>query len=152
MPDNPATALPPSELIANMNSAYQDFLAACQSFEPQKAALSGACGDWSAKSVVDHLIGWQVQSLSILDALTKGRSDAFDFDIDAFNAASVENRKDTSWQESLQDLQDSFADFKKALEKIKAAQFQTNKGFAAWIKAMIHEYEHHLSHVRSNTK
>jgi hypothetical protein len=133
------------------DSAYA-FLSACEDLSPTQACKSGICGEWSAKAVVDHLTGWQVQSLPILQQLLSGAAEAFDLDIDAFNRTSVSSREDLSWEESLEALRFSFSAFDQAVDEIPTAQYRTNPGFKSWLKAMTHEYRFHLPHIKNAQK
>ncbi len=138
----------PQDLKARMSNAFNDFLTACKTLTPKQWQHPDVCGEWSAKQVVDHLTGWQLKSLTILDSLANTAFNTFDNDIDSFNASSVEDRKTLSWQESLEDFERSYQTFDQALSKVSEAQFRANQGFASWIKAMIHEYDFHLSHIQ----
>jgi uncharacterized damage-inducible protein DinB len=139
----------PQDLKARMSSAFDDFIGACNALTPEKWQQSNACGEWSAKNIVDHLTAWQKESLTILESLLEGTSNVFDYDIDSFNAASVKDLENLSWQESLEDFEASYRAFEQALSQVTEAQYRTNKGFTAWIKAMIHEYEFHLPHIQA---
>ena len=142
----------PQELVSQMKESAQIFLAACESLSQDQALQSGVCGEWSAKAVVDHLTGWQVQSLPILQQLLASQNDEFDFQIDAFNRSSVKSREDLSWQESLAAFKDSYSAFDQAVEEVSPARYRTNEGFKSWLKAMIHEYRFHLPHIKKAQK
>ena len=135
------------EFILQMKEAYKTFFMACQALTERQAMMADVCGEWSAKAVVDHLTGWQVQSLPIIQALVDGDKSAFDLDIDAFNQTSVDRRQDLTWQESLKDFELSFNEFLEALNTIPESPFKTEAGLITWVKAMIHEYQVHLTHI-----
>lgn len=137
----------PQELVSQMREKYQSFLEACASLSQSQALASGACGDWSAKAVVDHLTGWQVESLPILKKLLETDNEDFALDIEAFNRASVRDREDLTWDDSLTALKLSFESFDKGLETITVSRFRTNPGFKSWLKVMTHEYEFHIVHI-----
>ena len=141
----------PQELISQMKENYQKFLDACHSLTQEQALQPGVCGEWSAKAVVDHLTGWQVESLPILKMLLETDKQDFDLDIDAFNAVSVEKREALSWQESLTALELSCKSFYEGIDKISVSRYRLNAGLRSWLRAMIHEYQFHLQHIQ-NTK
>lgn len=138
----------PDELVLRMKADFVTFFSACQSLTIEQALTPGVCGEWSAKAVIDHLTGWQVYSLPIIDKLLAKDKTVFDLDIDAFNQKSVKERQDIPWQESLISFEESFKTFSERLDRIPARRFQTEEGFTDWVKAMIHEYQFHLTHIQ----
>lgn len=142
----------PQELVSQMREKYQSFLEACKALSQDQAAASGACGEWSAKAVVDHLTGWQIESLPILKNLLGSDDEDFDLDIDAFNRRSVRDREDLSWEDSLMAFKLSFESFDKGLDDITVSRFRTNAGFKSWLKAMTHEYQFHIVHIQKAQK
>ncbi len=147
MTTNPSERFNPQTLIAQMDKAYTTFLNACEALVPTQGLTSGICGAWSAKQLLDHLTGWQVESLSILKRIQTQPEAAFDFDIDSFNQKSVEARKTLSWQESLPAFIDSYHAFLQALQNLTKERFLSHPNYAGWVKAMIHEYDVHLAHM-----
>jgi len=140
----------PQELVSQMEEHHQAILEACEKLTPKQAHQPGVCGEWSAKAVVDHLTGWQVQSLPIVQQLLSSENQTIDFDIDAFNQTSVKSREDLSWEESLAAFKGSFDSFDQALDDLPVAHYRTNEGFKSWLKAMIHEYRFHLQHIQNS--
>lgn len=138
----------PDELVRQMREDYKAFFTTCQALTESQSMEPGVCGAWSAKAVVDHLTGWQVQSLSIITALLAEEKTAFDLDIDKFNQISVNERQKLSWQESQKAFDDSFNAFIDGLDEIPESHFQNEEGLIAWVKAMIHEYKFHLKHIQ----
>jgi len=141
----PAT---PQELVSQMRERYEAFLEACEALSRDQAIEPSVCGEWSAKAVVDHLTGWQVESLPILKNLLGTDDEDFDLDIDAFNRASVRDREDLSWEDSLTAFKLSFESYDKGLEGITVSRFRTNQAFKSWLKAMTHEYQFHIVHIQ----
>lgn len=138
----------PQELVSKMKDSYSIFLKACKALSEKQALKEGVCGEWCAKAVVDHLTGWQVQSLPIIKSLLVSDNPEFDLDIDAFNRTSVSDRKNLTWDESLQAFEMSFKSFEDGLDKIPVTRFRTEGGFKSWLTAMIHEYQFHLTHIQ----
>ena len=135
------------KLVRQMKAHYQKFLAACNTLTKESALAPGICGEWSAKAVVDHLTGWQVQSLLMIKQLLSSEKEIFDIDIDAFNHISVETREDLSWDKSLEAFKLSYEAFDEALHDLPGLQYRTNEGLKSWLRAMIHEYRFHLKHI-----
>jgi hypothetical protein len=124
------------------------FLQTCKTLSKDQALTPGICGEWSAKQVVDHLTGWQVESIDILDRLLGSEEEKISFDINSFNADSVGKRTSLSWNESLAAFVDSFETFDRCLAEISEEDYQMHPGLASWVRAMIHEYRFHLAHIR----
>lgn len=97
--------------------------------------------------MVDHLTGWQVQSLPIVSQLLSGEKEVFDFDINTVNRQSVESREGLSWKESLKEFKESYEAFVVALQDLPGSQYRTYEGLQSWLGAMMHEYRFHLQHI-----
>lgn len=138
----------PQELLSELQQKYQTFLSACKKLSAEQALESGVCGQWSAKAVVDHLTGWQLGSLSILKEILQADEAHLNLDIDGFNSASVKERKDLTWDESLSAFEQSYEVFNEYLDSIADSQYRTSAGFKSWMRAMIHEYQFHLQHIQ----
>ncbi len=138
----------PQEMVSQMKDSYETFLSACRALSQEQAMKPDMCGEWNVKAVVDHLTGWQVQSLPIIKALLASDKTAFDYDIDAFNRRSVMDREDLTWEDSLNAFESSFRAFEEGLDDIPVSRFWTEDALKSWLKAMIHEYQFHLSHVQ----
>jgi len=136
-------------LILKMQDCYRNFLSACDRLSSHQALKPGICGDWSAKAVVDHLTGWQDESLSIVETLLAADQPDFELDIDAFNQSSVLSRQNLTWEESLAAFIRSFDRFIKDMEGISNSHLRNHAGLSTWLKAMIHEYQHHLVQIQS---
>ena len=146
----PQDHMPPTtiqELVSQMRSDYDTFLQACEDLSEKQAQQGGVCGEWSTKAVLDHLIGWQVESLHILKRILDGPGQALDLEIDAFNHKSVADRRDLTWAESLSAFKLSFDAFNQALDDIRLAHYRTDQALISWVKAMTHEYQFHLEHI-----
>ncbi len=137
-----------NELVEKMKVNYEALLQACMTLSKIQASHHGVCGEWSAKQVVDHLTGWQVESNDILDRLLESEEEDIDLDIDGFNADSVRERASLDWEESLAAFEESFNAFDQLLAKISAEDYQAHSGLDSWVKAMIHEYQFHLNHIK----
>ncbi len=138
----------PNEYVSEMKKDYKTFFTVCQTLTEAQALEPGVCGEWSVKAVVDHLTGWQVQSLPIIRTLLAEDKTDFDLDIDAFNQISVDDRHVLKWQESLNAFERSFKAFIEELEEIPESRFSTEAGLMTWVKAMIHEYKFHLPYIQ----
>lgn len=142
---SPAT----EELLLQIQDSYQQFLSACENLSSLQALKPGVCGAWSAKAVVDHLTGWQDESLSIVETLLAADQPDLELDIDAFNQSSVLSRENLTWEESLAAFIRSFDKFIKNIEGISGSHLRNHVGLSTWLKAMIHEYQHHLVQIQS---
>jgi uncharacterized protein (TIGR03083 family) len=137
-----------NEMIEKMKVSYASFLQACKTLSEDQALSPGVCGEWTAKQVVDHLTGWQVESIEILDRLLRSDEEDIDLDIDGFNAKTVMERASLPWRESLDAFENSFRAFDNELAAISEEEYQAYSGLASWVRAMTHEYRFHLAHIR----
>lgn len=146
----PQDHMPPTtikELVSQMRSAYETFLQACEDLSEEQAQQGGVCGKWSAKAVLYHLTGWQVESLPILKRILGAPDQALDLEIEAFNRKSVKDRQELTWEESLNAFKSSFDAFDQALDDIQLAHYRTDQALISWVKSMTHEYQFHIEHI-----
>jgi hypothetical protein len=141
-----------NETINQMQVDFEAFLQACKALTETQARHPGICGEWSAKQVVDHLTGWQAESVEILGELIDVEENEIALDIDGFNAESVKEREALDWDQSLVALEESFRAFDRALGEISQEAYETHSGVESWVQAMIHEYCFHLTHIEQAQK
>ncbi len=141
-----------NEQISRMRDDFVTFLRASKSLTEEQALHAEVCGEWSAKQIVDHLTGWQVESINIIDRLLNVEEEELDLDIDGFNASSVRDREARDWTQSLTELEESFNTFDHILRGTGQEAYEMHSGLASWVRAMTQEYRFHLAHIEKARK
>ncbi len=134
-----------AKLQIELTTAYTNYLQAIQALEAEKQLQPGVSGDWSAKDVVSHLIGWDA-------ALHKFITDPENFnpeplyDVNLFNASSVTPRQAQSWAETVNELQTNFALLQEGLTTLPAEGHVVER-VCDWLKGRKADYEFHLEQL-----
>ena len=138
---NPALA----ELKTELFSVYTNYLRAIQALEPEKRTQSGVSGDWSAKDVVAHLVGWDAALHEFITDPENFNPEPL-YDVHTFNAASVTRRQAQTWQETVYELQNTFTRLDEAVATLPN-EGRVHDRVASWLKGRIADYEFHLEQL-----
>jgi len=126
-----------------------DFLALARRVDAHRADEPGVCGDWSAKQTVAHMAAWDWEGERYFRALHAGSAAGQGPDIEAFNAAAVEERRDQSWDETLDELRRANMTFAASLANVSTADRAADPGYMSWLRAVAGHYEEHAAQIRS---
>lgn len=135
------------KLQSEFVTAYTGYLQAIQTLEPDKQLQPGVSGEWSAKDVVAHLIGWD-------KALHKFMIDPENFkpeplyDVHTFNATSVAKRQAQSWAETVNELQTNFTLLQEGLAAMPT-EGPAHERVCDWLKGRTADYEFHLEQLNN---
>lgn len=134
-----------AKLQAELTTAYTNYLHAIQALEPENQLQPGVSGDWSAKDVVSHLIGWDA---ALHEFITDPEN--FDpkplYDVNSFNASSVNPRQAQSWAETVNELQTNFTLLQEGLTTLPA-EGRIVERVCDWLKGRKADYEFHLEQL-----
>jgi uncharacterized protein (TIGR03083 family) len=86
-------------LLAQIQADHADLSRLLATLSDEEAARPHRLGDWSAKDLLAHLIGWEAKGIEALTAIGEERTPEKAPETDAFNAASVQDRQGASWAE-----------------------------------------------------
>lgn len=96
----------PNVLLAALNSARQELLAAAALVPTGARTSLQVCGEWTLKEVLGHLADWEWVGVQGARRMTVGQPPDVEpiLDMDAWNASHVEARHGQSWDAVLEDL------------------------------------------------
>ena len=126
-----------------------DFLALASQVRADRADEPGVCGDWSVKQMVAHMTAWDWEGEPHFRALHSGGAEEQSYDVDAFNAAAVAERRDQAWDETLDELRRANMTFAASLATVSTADRETNPRYASWLRAVTDHYEEHTAQIRT---
>ncbi len=126
-----------------------DFLALASRVKAERADEPGICGDWSAKQTVAHMAAWDWEGERYFRALHAGSAGEEHDDIEAFNAAAVEERRDQSWDETLDELRRANMTFAASLANVSTTDRAAESEYTSWLRAVAGHYEEHAAQIRS---
>ncbi len=125
-----------------------DFLALASRVQADRADEPGVCGEWSAKQMVAHMAAWDWEGERYFRELHAG-STGQRHDIEAFNAAAVEERRDQSWDETLDELRRANMTFAASLANVSTADRAATPRYASWLTAVAGHYGEHTEQLRT---
>jgi hypothetical protein len=129
--------------------ASADFLALASQVNADRALEPGVCGVWSAKETVAHMAAWDWEGERLFRELHNGDAAPHRYDIDAFNAAAVEERAGQSWDETLDELRRANMTFAASLANVSPADQEAQPAYARWLTAVTGHYIEHTNQIRA---
>lgn len=137
------------ELGVELEDAHQRFVRVCEHLSPDLYEKSGACGEWSPRQVVAHIIGWDVEAVHYLARFASDNGESYNpnFDVDEFNARSVGKRVDSSWEACLAELSRAHAAIQQIVRLIDAQGRDPSSGFARGLAGRIADYKLHTDQL-----
>lgn len=111
------------------------------------------CGTWDLRCVLAHIAGWDGYFIEIVERLRAGEKVPYWGDVDAFNEASVEERKDRMWDEVKDEFvktgEDFIATYSDLEEELwNRRLWEQGKPTPAWVVEINAEhYRDHLEEI-----
>ncbi len=84
-------------LLAQIEADHADLARLLATLSDEEASRPHRLGDWSAKDLLAHLIGWEAKGIEALTAIAEERTPEKAPETESFNAASVQDRHGASW-------------------------------------------------------
>ena len=135
-----------AKLQMELSVAYTNFFQLIHQLEPSKRSQSGVSGHWSPKDVISHLIGWD-KSFQEFIANPDGFNPAPLYDTNKFNAKSVSERQHQSWEETVDELQRSYANLEKRVATV-TTEMEIVDRVRNWLEGRREDYEFHTSQMK----
>lgn len=131
----------------NLQMALQAFTSLLADYPTEKQSQSGACGAWSPREVVAHLIGWLKEASYHYYCIADGdKSDMLYKDHDADENFFVHSRADLSWEMMMAELEGASYIFLYQTEQIRS---DSDKHYIDWLIALTREFRHHAEDLQS---
>ena len=131
----------------NLLAVSPKFLGVIRSLDPGLSEQKGVCGDWSAKDVLSHIVGWEIEVVKRFKEFLAGDTDRIDYRTDDFNRQSVESRKHLSWNEVVGQFESAQQESNQILHSITRENILAEKRFLSWTNTLVKHYKHHLSQL-----
>jgi uncharacterized protein (TIGR03083 family) len=100
---------PRAALSMALDAAREELLAAAALIPPDQRTSRCVCGEWTLKDVVGHLADWERVGLVGLRDMAAGCAPQCEHisDIESWNQAHAEARRDEPWEDTWADLQEA---------------------------------------------
>jgi len=111
---------PRAVLLAALATARDELLAAAALVPSEERASRPVCGEWTLKDVLGHVADWEWFGTEGLRQMSAGQPPGVEHvqDIDAWNQAHVEIRRDQPWEAVWADFQSARRALMEILEKM----------------------------------
>lgn len=126
-----------------------DFLALASRVKADRAEEPGVCGVWSAKQMVAHMAAWDWEGERYFRELHADSGASQPHDVEAFNAAAVDERRGQTWDETLDELRRANMTFAASLANVSTGDRDANPHYASWLRAVTDHYEEHTAQIRA---
>jgi hypothetical protein len=143
-------------LLAALAGARQELLAAAGLHPPTERDKFLACGEWTAKDVLGHVAEWERMGAEGVRLMAAGKPPDVEpiLDMDAWNAAHVEARREQPWEEVWHDLHAARGALLAGVEKLARTELGREFPFPwggrgtayNWLRVFV---EHDRGHARA---
>lgn len=145
------------ELLAALDAARSDFLAALADVDEDLATVPGVMEEWSVRDLVVHVAFWAEHASGAIDLATGGRGPEFAYsteDTDAMNARVLAEGRSVSPSEALEREEAAFTGLRDRVRNLDPALLGLELGNGDTVEAVIgydgpEHYAEHTAHLRA---
>jgi hypothetical protein len=144
---------PKPVLAAALDAAREELLTAASLIPPEARTSRPVCGYWTLKEVLAHVADWEWIGVKGLRDMATGRSPQVEHveDIEAWNQAHYEARRDDAWEAVWADFHTAREAFLEALEEISQAGLARSFRFPWGPEGTAYEWAHvYMEHDREH--
>lgn len=143
-------------LLAALDAARDDFLAALDEVDADLVTVPGVVGDWSVRDLVVHVAAWAEHAAAALDLAVTGRGAEFAYstdETDAMNERILADGRSTSPAAALAREEAAFAGLRQRVEGLDGALLDLRLGNGDTVAEVIRydgpdHYAEHTVHLR----
>jgi uncharacterized damage-inducible protein DinB/predicted RNase H-like HicB family nuclease len=142
-------------LLAALAAAREALLAAVALVPPEERASRAVCGTWTLKDVLGHIADWEALGAAGLGQMAAGQAPYVEHiaDIDAWNAAHAEARRDQPWGQVWEDWHSARRALRETLAGMSQADLERRYPFPwgpegtpyGWVAVYV---DHDRTHAR----
>lgn len=138
-----------SDLRERFAIVSADFLALASQVPAERAEEPGVCGNWSVNELVAHMAAWDWEGERYFRELHADSGASQPDDVEAFNAAAVDERHGQTWGETLDELRRANMTFAASLANVSTGDREADPRYASWLSAIVGHYEEHTMQIRA---
>ena len=136
------------KLCKNLSAVEEEFIRVIDSFNKKVRDQKIAASSWSAKDVLSHIVGWEVEVVKQFKAFLLNSDVDDEYDIDSFNKNSVEFRKHIAWAAIVDELRSAQKELLVFLTSVNQIDIENEKRFIEWIEILVDHYSHHTDQLK----
>ncbi len=144
----------PNSLIAELKAAHEELDALVHQF-PEEKRGEILFGEWSLKSVLAHIVFWDLYTLREFRKFRVGRRAYWSGTVDGYNKRAVERSKNKKWEQVYvrfkrfgEELLEEYIDLPEELWEAKFWKRQKHTPLSYLITDIGHYREEHLPQIR----
>ena len=135
------------ELYNTLAASENEFIQVIESLNAKIRDKKIVNGKWSAKEILSHIVGWEVEVVKQFKAILTNPEVDDNYDIDSFNKTAVESRKHLSWDQIVTELKTAQADLLSFLSNLIQKEIEEEKRFIEWMDVLVNHYIHHTKQL-----
>jgi hypothetical protein len=135
--------------LNSLHDVSMEFINTAEIIDPDVAEKAGKFKKWSPKDVVSHIMGWEFEVIDVFRKYLSGDREVPDYDIDSFNAQSVDSRRDKTWYSVIDELKAAQSELKKVNASVTQKDLETGDIFIEWVDILIDHYVYHTNQLKS---
>lgn len=143
-----------SQLLKRMDKAWNALEASCIGLSDAKMMEPGVTGTWSIKDIIAHVTSWEEESLTHLPLILAGektpRYSVTYGGIDAFNARTMERKRNLSLSTVLRQRDDTHRRLMDFIRRVPEDQFIRETRFRRRLR--LDTYSHYSKHTKAIRK
>jgi hypothetical protein len=132
----------------NLYKVEKDFNQVIESMNVKIRDKKIANGKWSAKEILAHIVGWEVEVKKQFKVFLANPDVDDNYDIDSFNKSAVELRKYLSWDQIVTELKTAQSELSGFLTKLTQNEIDEEKRFIEWVDVLVNHYTHHVKQLK----
>lgn len=126
-----------NETIKRYKEEHQRLKKLVSPLPEERALTPNVSGEWSIKDVIAHLAAWNWEAIDEVERVLKNEATwpgRYEGKVgeDKFNRDEVEKRRGMTWQQTLQDWDDSFWAQIKRMEQMSEDEWKHQSGNQCW--------------------
>src|SRR6266496_1128533 len=142
------------QLLQKLDNAWAEIKESYAGLSDAQLTEPGAMGDWSVKDILAHVTWWEQEALKHLPLIIKeGRPPRYSTQyggIDAFNALMIEQKRDLSLADVLQQQDEIHRQLIAYIQSVPEEQFTRETRFRHRLR--LDTYSHYPKHASITTR
>ena len=139
------------QLLKRLDQAWAELKESYAGLSDVQLTELGVMGDWSVKDIIAHVTWWEQEALKHLPLIIKeGRPPRYSTQyggIDAFNALMIEQKRDLSLTDVLQQQEETHRQLIAYIQSVPEEQFTRETRFRHRLR--LDTYSHYPKHARA---
>ncbi len=136
------------KLCENLYTVEKEFNQVIEGLNTKIRDIKIANGKWSAKEILSHIVGWEVEIVNQLKAFLTNPDVDDNYDIDSFNKSAVESRKHLDWDQIVLELKTAQTELSGFISTLRQKEIDEEKRFIEWVDVLINHYVHHTKQLK----